>query len=73
MTTVLRSGFKDKIYQKNKIVSLLRFTESRTALMADPGFGSGPKSGSRAKLKGISPGGLRGSSPDPDPDCITTD
>jgi hypothetical protein len=35
-------------------------------------FGSGPKSGSRSLIDGISPGGNRGLSPYPDPNCVPT-
>ena len=45
-TTGPKSGLKIKIYLKNQSFCLLRFTESPDPRTADPGFGSGPKSGS---------------------------
>jgi hypothetical protein len=72
MTNGLKSGLKIKIYQKIKMLASSGLHRNRNCNTTDPGFGSGPKSESRAKLDGISPGRLRGSSPETDPDCITT-
>ncbi len=47
-TTGPKSGLKIKIYFKLKLC-LRRFTESPYPQTADPGLGSGPKSGSGAK------------------------
>ncbi len=62
--------FKDKNVFKNQSFCLLRFTESPDLRIADPGLGSGPKSGS-GLIDGISPGAaprlVAGSSPD----CVT--
>jgi hypothetical protein len=55
---------KDKIYQKIRMLASSGLHRIRNCNIADPGFGSGPISRSRAKLDGISPGRLRGSSLD---------
>jgi hypothetical protein len=65
--------FKDKNLLKNQSFFLLRFTESPDPRIADPGLGSGPKSGSRLNNRWHQSGKtdpwlVAGS----DPDCVTT-
>jgi hypothetical protein len=64
--------FKDKNLLKNQSFFLLRFTESPDPRTADPGLGSGPKSGSglnRWHQSGKTDPRLVAES---DPDCVTT-
>ena len=64
--------FKDKNLFKNQSFCLLRFTESPDPRTADPGLGSGPKSGSglnRWHQSGETDPWLVAGS---DPDCVTT-
>jgi hypothetical protein len=64
--------FKEKNLLKNQSFCLLRFTESPDPRIADPGLGSGPKSGSglnRWHQSGKTDPWLVAGS---DPDCVTT-
>jgi hypothetical protein len=57
--------FKDKNLFKNQSFCLLRFTESPDPRIADPGLGSGPKSGSGLNRWHQSGERILGSSLDP--------
>jgi hypothetical protein len=46
---VQEDDYRTEVRFKNKNIILLRFTEHPDLQTADPGLGSGPKSGSRDK------------------------